>query len=144
MSKSKKNVEKSKNSQEEQPEEDLRDNINKCVRYILLRSAANLPIKKVDIQKNVLQNKRRNFDVIMNRVTNILRKVYGYELIALNEDGGAKMYILSSKLSGVDALYNDSSDCVPSDTDKILTLLILTHIFMSGDSVSEGKLYFSL
>lgn len=45
---------------------------------------------------------------------------------------------MKNNLPYIEALNENEKDSVPEDVDKILILLVLTHIFMSNNSVTEG------
>lgn len=57
--------------------------------------------------------------------------------------GKDKHYVVSNILPHINDPTDDSQD-VPEDVNSILLLLILSHIFMSNNLVSDGKFYFCI
>lgn len=71
-------------------------------------------------------------------------QVYGYNLniCETNDNGKPKTYVVSNSLPYVDSDSDsgDGENTIPSDVNKVLIMLVLTHIFMSMGSATEGKL----
>lgn len=144
--------------------ENIDELVNNCVRYVLYRAGNNLPIRKPDLQKNVLQHVGRNFDQILDKVTQILKnvsmliliyvlyalycnikiQVYGYELYISDDTSNTKQYLVGNALPYKPGLANvnvnsgEDQNAVPPDVKKILIMLVLTHVFMSNNNVNEG------
>nr|XP_022904044.1 non-structural maintenance of chromosomes element 3 homolog [Onthophagus taurus] len=122
---SKKSLNKSQSdSDESDPTEFIEESVKRCVRYFLVASEGNYPIKKNDIKKNVPIKTSGAFQLVMKETTKALKDIFGYKVVEL-EDG---FYVL---------LKNFNDDKNPK---KILTLLVLSHVFMSGDSTSEASM----
>nr|CAI5835883.1 unnamed protein product [Callosobruchus analis] len=141
--------------QEPEPEEENEDNeeggrfddidkhINDLVYYIVVR-AGNQTIFRVQDMKAALGNipKGSNyFQMVISKVTAVLQKVYGYNLIVATSgtQTQSKYYIVSNRLKYVDDKTEDYDD-TEDDSKDILLLLILSHIFMSKDKCSEDSL----
>lgn len=60
---------------EEDNNDELDDEVNKCVRYFIYRSGSNEPIRKIELKKNVLTNVGRRFDSVVKKAGEILDKV---------------------------------------------------------------------
>ncbi|KAF2881550.1 hypothetical protein ILUMI_24626 [Ignelater luminosus] len=127
--------------------ENVEELVNNCVRYVLYRAGNNLPIRKPDLQKNVLQHVGRSFDQILDKVTQILKNVYGYDLYLSDDTSSTKQYLVSTALPykpdlvGFNTNANEDQNAVPPDVNKILILLVLTHIFMSNNNINEASLF---
>lgn len=69
--------------------------------------------------------------------------MYGLKLITVEgQQNAAKSYIVSNSLSYIeDSLQQRDAENCPDDVHKILLLLILSHIFMSNNIVSEGLFF---
>lgn len=114
--------------------QDSTENVNKCVRYILYRAGLKVPIRKADLQKVVHAGK--SFDAIIEKVTEILKDVYGLDLYV----GAANpiQYLVSNTLPLQTS--NEDEDKL-SEAPKIILMLVLSHVFMSGESVSQVSLF---
>lgn len=103
---------------------------------MIFRAGSGLPIKKTDLQQQITKN-LKNLNVVIERTTVTLKEMYGYDLQTC--DAKHNYYSIANSLPDVDLDSDESSDEEPEDVNKILILLILTHIFMSNGRVSEGK-----
>ncbi|KAK4874072.1 hypothetical protein RN001_013432 [Aquatica leii] len=124
--------------------------IQNCVRYFLYRAGTGLPIRKSDIQKQVLKNVGKNYSSIFNKAKAVLKEVYGYDVYECEDGQTVVRYLISNSLT-----YKNSSDLnnttnqslndddleIPEDVYKILVMLVLTHIFMSDNSVTQNVLF---
>lgn len=114
--------------------QDLTQNVNKCLRYILYRARSKMIIRKTDLQKNVRYGK--SFDPVIEKTTEILKDVYGLDLYI----GAAnpKQYLVSNMLP---LSSNNESEDKSLNVHKILLMLVLSHVFMSGESVSQVSMF---
>ncbi|CAH0563730.1 unnamed protein product [Brassicogethes aeneus] len=118
----------------------LEEQVDDVVRFFVLKGGEQI-VKRSEVHKHVLPKAGRYYERVMERAVIVLRKVYGFNLILIDATANTpKSYILSNALS-----YKDdetlSDDEVPEDANKILLMLILTHIFMSNCSVNEGSVF---
>ncbi|GJQ71220.1 putative melanoma-associated antigen [Trypoxylus dichotomus] len=116
----------------------LKDYVNKCVRYLIYRSGSNEPVKKAELKKNVLSNIGKNFDFVIKKAGDILDKVYGFKLVACDDNGYITVQNIDSNINELKHNINDEN--IPADIKKVLIMLILTNIFMSKNPVSEASL----
>lgn len=111
---------------------------NNVVRYIVIVGGSNIPIKRADIIKTCFSGKASSHaNAIFKKAKAILKDVYGYELLDC-ETKYQKMYVLRNTLIRVKA--EDLRE-IPSDNDKVLKFLVLSHIFMSGESSTDVSLF---
>ncbi|XP_056641378.1 melanoma-associated antigen D2-like [Diorhabda sublineata] len=119
------------------------DQVNDLVRYFVNRAGEQVIFKRTDLKKNVLPKSGQYFQDILNRAVKILEQVYGYKVIVIDaKQNSTKGYIITNAL----AYKSDPTEKVipgsyPDDVHKILILLILSHIFMSNNLVSDQSLY---
>ncbi|VEN55086.1 unnamed protein product [Callosobruchus maculatus] len=123
--------------------DDIDRHINDLVYYIIAR-AGNQTIFRVQDMKGALGNIPKGstyFQMVITKVTAVLQKVYGYNLIVATSgtQTQSKYYIVSNRLKYVEDKAEDY-DYTEEDSRDILLLLILSHIFMSKDKCSEDSL----
>lgn len=113
----------------------LTENVNKYVRYILYRAGSKMPIRKADLLKNVM-HAGKSFDAVIEEVTVILKDIYGLDLYV----GAANPmhYLVSNTLP---LQTNNEDRDKSSEPPKIILMLVLSHVFMSGESVSQVSLF---
>ncbi|XP_066150975.1 melanoma-associated antigen D2 [Euwallacea fornicatus] len=129
-------------TQTQSPKEvvDLQQAANNVVRYIICRTGDHLIISKSELYRNVIHKARGTYNEIMAKAQNILRNVYGYNLMLCDKAKGKdNHYILSTILPHT----KDPSETEENldDIHKVLILLVLSHIFMSNNTVSDSSLY---
>lgn len=128
---------------EEAPEdpEDLEEMTSNFVRYVIIKGGSGLPIKKSDLQEYTAKNSQ-TFNMVLERARVALGEIYGYELREL--DGKVKCFTVANVLPhvDVDSEPEDSDEEDVEDADKVLVLLILTHVFMSNGCAGESKFQF--
>ncbi|KAK5641740.1 hypothetical protein RI129_010287 [Pyrocoelia pectoralis] len=120
--------------------ENLDELVNSCVRYFVYRAGCDLPIRKTDLQKHVLKNVGRSFNMILEKVKVILKEVYGYDLYMCEDQQSTVRYLVSNSLPYKN-LNEESDNNTERDTHKILIMIILAHIFMCGDNSTEASLF---
>ncbi|KAB0793364.1 hypothetical protein PPYR_12984 [Photinus pyralis] len=120
--------------------ENLDELVNACVRYVLYHAGSRLPIRKADLQKHVLKNVGRSYNMILEKVKAVLKDIYGYDLYVCEEQKSVIRYLVSNSLPNK-GLNQQCDNDVPEDAHKILTMLILTHIFMSNNTTTEAGLF---
>lgn len=108
------------------------------VRYIVIVGGSNIPIKRTDIIKNCFPGRApSNLTAIIEKAKAILKDVYGYELMDC-ETKHNKMYVLKNTLKSIE---DENLQEIPADSDKVLKFLVLSHIFMSGESSTDAALF---
>jgi len=115
---------------------------DEVVKYILIMDQKKIPIKKLDINKNVLKEHSKTFPVIIAEATKKLSTVFGLELKELEEKHRGS-YILLNKLD-TDA-ENNHLEWSPEDDSKMgLVTVVLSLIFMNGNVMQDGPLWNAL
>ncbi|CAK9810506.1 Non-structural maintenance of chromosomes element 3 homolog [Anthophora plagiata] len=108
--------------------------VNRVIRYFLVVDREKQIISKASIIKNVFGNQGKYFHGVMNKVQNLLSKIFGYRLVELE----SYKYIL------VNEIPNELPHIQPTTMEvsqQVLLLLTLTHIFMHDESCSEELLF---
>ncbi|KAJ8922641.1 hypothetical protein NQ315_007673 [Exocentrus adspersus] len=120
----------------------VEDQVNNLVRYIVNRAGSHLTIKQSEIKKNVIPKTGIKYQEIIERASEILKNVYGFNMIVSDPTANStREYIISNALPYISEPAAGQHEEHPEDVHKILLLIILSHIFMSNDSVSEVSLY---
>lgn len=110
--------------------------VNDLVIYLLIADQKKIPIKRQDINKNVLKDNKKAFAGIMSKAKAKLETVFGIKLVDLEQN----RYILVNNLDNPVA-----EDVDPEDHAKTgLVLVILALIFMRGNQIGEDELYEAL
>ncbi|KAK2185794.1 hypothetical protein NP493_222g02010 [Ridgeia piscesae] len=123
------------------PKEEGQPKVCDLVQYLLIMDQKKIPIKKLDINKYVLKEHSRAFNMFFRRAKTTLKEVFGINLIEL--DAKQKSYILVNILENDD----DRAHLVwpPEDNAKMgLLMVILTTIFMKGNIMQDSLLYHML
>ncbi|KAF7280287.1 hypothetical protein GWI33_006199 [Rhynchophorus ferrugineus] len=133
------------------PDESTENIINDVVRYIILKADENSCYTRSEMNKNVIHKRGQCLDSVIQQAIKVLEDVYGYELIEYNAVNMKEtFYFLRSMLPPLDDSSEEEEECVSNDeTDsdisikaqKILSLFILSHIFMTNAPVSDKSLY---
>ncbi|XP_076262140.1 non-structural maintenance of chromosomes element 3 homolog [Rhynchophorus ferrugineus] len=132
------------------PDQNTENIINDVVRYIILKADENSFYTRSELNQNVIHKKGQCVDSVIQQAIKVLENVYGYTLTEYDDvKMKKKNYFLISMLPSVN--YSDEEEeCVssyetgsnvPNAAHKILTLLILSHIFMTNAPVSDKSLY---
>lgn len=126
-------------SQCQRSQENIEELVNNCVRFVIYRAGSNLPIRKSELQEHIFKGANRTFEAVIGRCMKILQRTYGYKL-QLCPQAKQKTYIVSNNLPYVKIDSDDegNGDALPKNIYKVLIMLVLTHVFMSNDSVTEG------
>lgn len=119
------------------------DQVNDLVRYFVNKAGEHVIFKRTDLKKNVLPKVGQYFQDILDKAVKILEQVYGYKVIVVDaKQNSTKGYIVTNALPyKSDPTEQLPQGTYPDDIHKILTLLILSHIFMSNSLVSDQSLY---
>lgn len=116
-----------------QSTQDFPELVNKCVRYILYRAGSKLPIRKADLQKNAV-HAGRSYNQVIEKATEVLKDVYGLDFYVGTEATANMHYLVSNRLP-----MHDKDNT--ADSHKILLMLVLSHVFMSGETVTQVSLF---
>ncbi|RZC37282.1 melanoma-associated antigen D2-like [Asbolus verrucosus] len=117
------------------------DLVNNCVRFFVYNAGHNMYFRKADIQKNVTPRAGQQFQQIIEKAADILKNVYGYNLLVCNQtEKSSKAYIISNSMPYMNYSLN-REEPETKDFRKILLLLILSHIYMSHIPITEASLY---
>ncbi|KAL3273962.1 hypothetical protein HHI36_015384 [Cryptolaemus montrouzieri] len=107
---------------------------------MIFKAGQQLPFRKNELQKHIKGALGKTFDKVIEKVSTILEKVYGFKLILC--DSNNKFYILSNNLPYVEEdLEKDEGDDLPEDRRKILLMLVLVHLYMTTGIVTQASLY---
>ncbi|EFA08692.1 melanoma-associated antigen D2 [Tribolium castaneum] len=117
------------------------DAVNNCVRYIVYNGGQNAYFRKADIQKHCAPRAGHFLQQVIEKTTRILEQVYGYKLLVCDQTAtSGKGFIVTNALPYKN--YNlDQEEPDIKDCQKILLLLILSHIFMSNVATPEASLH---
>jgi len=109
------------------------------VRYLLAADYKKHPIKQQDIKKHVLKDYSRAFNGLMKMAVEKLNTIFGIEVVE-TEIGKQKAYIL---INALDNKYDAPHQTWPPEVDANmgLVMVILSVIFMKGNTLSEEDLF---
>lgn len=116
--------------------------VNEMVKFLLIMDQKKVPIKKADINKHVLKEHSKAFPIILNEATKRLDKIFGIEVCELEEKHKGS-YILINKIE-TDSEYNHLEWGEEDDVKRGLLMIVLSLIFMSGNVLTDDKLWASL
>ncbi|XP_023289546.1 non-structural maintenance of chromosomes element 3 homolog [Orussus abietinus] len=116
-------------------EEEMNQLVNKVVRYLFKADRSKLPVLRIHIIKEVLENNSKHFKQIMLNVKSALESsAIGYNLLEY-ESG---KYIITNKVDNRVPHMNFP----PQDGPKLVLLyFILAHIFMSENECKEESIW---
>ncbi|XP_061186560.1 non-structural maintenance of chromosomes element 3 homolog [Saccostrea echinata] len=126
--------------------------LNDLVQFLLIMDQKKLPIKKLDINKQVLKEHSKAFPVMIKQAEEKLKKIFGIELVSL-EDKQKGTYILVNTL---DTDVDEQLEQVPglsltpvewSEDDHARTgllMVVLSAVFMNGEVMIDSQLYHML
>ncbi|XKL61292.1 hypothetical protein PGB90_008349 [Kerria lacca] len=119
-------------------EDEIKHLTKESVLYFISQHAKNSTIKRSDFVKCILSDaNRRTQNEVIKQTKDTLKKVYGLELIELNEN--VKYYMLVNDL---EYNYNIPLNWPENEKNQQMLLLpILTVIFMNGGTISEMELW---
>ncbi|NWI96408.1 NSE3 protein, partial [Pitta sordida] len=104
------------------------------VQYLLVKDQKKMPIKRLDILKNVIREYKGAYTEIINRAGRTLQEVFGLQLVEI--DSKHRTYILTSKLPCAERNH----PCRAKEKVKMgLLTVILSFIFMKGNSVKDSE-----
>ncbi|KAL5014212.1 hypothetical protein ScPMuIL_008482 [Solemya velum] len=116
---------------------------NDLVQYLLIMDQRKVPIKKLDINKQVLKEHSKAFPIIMRSASDKLSKVsVGLKVIEM-QDNKQKSYILVNEIEQT----SESQHLRWSDEEKSkmgLVMVILSLVFMNGNTMKDSLLWHTL
>ncbi|NXU10694.1 NSE3 protein, partial [Pardalotus punctatus] len=108
--------------------------VSELVQFLLVKDQKKIPIKRADMLKNVIGEYKDAFPEILNEAGRTLQEVFGLQLVEI--DAKRHTYILINNLPHPEGQYL----CKVKDKEKMgLLLLILSFIFMKGNSVKDSE-----
>ncbi|XP_076095313.1 non-structural maintenance of chromosomes element 3 homolog isoform X1 [Mytilus galloprovincialis] len=126
--------------------------LNDLVQYLLIMDQKKIPIKKIDINKQVLKEFSKTFPYMIKKAGEKLLKVFGIELIQL-EDKLKGTYMLVNRIdTDVDELEEAGHGHIltpmkwpEEDNSKTgLLLVVLSLVFMNGEVMQDTHLWHTL
>ncbi|NXA60520.1 NSE3 protein, partial [Mohoua ochrocephala] len=110
--------------------------VSELVQFLLVKDQKKIPIKRADMLKNVIREYRDAYSEIVNKAGRTLQEVFGLQLVEI--DTKRHTYILINNLPRAEGEYL----CRDKEKEKMgLLLVILSFIFMKGNSVKDGALW---
>ncbi|XP_046384346.1 melanoma-associated antigen B18-like [Ischnura elegans] len=123
----------SQSTETELSPEELNSLVNDTALYILRDEKLFNLIKRQDIVKFVLKEKKRHFINVIKRVKTMLKETLNLELIDIDPN---KQYALVNRLRCKENVFPREVEA-----DRTLLLLVLTLIFMSNGVMAESSLF---
>ncbi|NWV59470.1 NSE3 protein, partial [Malurus elegans] len=109
--------------------------VSELVQFLLVKDQKKIPIRRADMLKTVGQ-KYKNYTEIVNRAGKTLQEVFGLQLMEI--DTKLHTYILIDNLPRAEGEYL----CKDKEKEKMgLLLVVLSFIFMKGNSVKDSALW---
>ncbi|XP_071502259.1 non-structural maintenance of chromosomes element 3 homolog [Diadema antillarum] len=124
------------------PPDVINRRVSDFVQYMLIMETKKLPVKRADLNKNVMKEHRNILPEVMRRGKLILHDVFGYELVEAEHSTSGKnkqkLYFLLNNLAS-----NLTQDLVPEPDESKLGLLwtILALIFMHEGAMPDKQLW---
>lgn len=108
------------------------------IKYLLLMNVKNVPVKRVDITKNVIKEGSRGYGAVLEKAKKELKDVFGFDLVEIDNKSG-KSYVLVTDLDDSARSLHHFDD---KELEKMAVIMpILGLIFMSGNSIDDGTLW---
>ncbi|NXI35637.1 NSE3 protein, partial [Galbula dea] len=124
----------------------LNQKVTELVQYLLVKDQKKIPIKRADILKKVIREYRDVCSEIISRANKTLQEVFGLQLVEV--DTKHHIYILINNLppAQVEEEEEEEEERKESNRDngkaKLgLLMVILSFIFMKGNSAKDGALW---
>ncbi|XP_076756030.1 non-structural maintenance of chromosomes element 3 homolog [Xylocopa sonorina] len=108
--------------------------VNKTIRYLLVSDRRKQAISKARIIKHVLDSSGKHFPYVMNKAKNLLSKIFGYQLVELENN----KYILVNEIENT--LPHIRPNAIET-RQRVLLFIVLVHIFMHQQSCTEDSLW---
>ncbi|XP_074644152.1 non-structural maintenance of chromosomes element 3 homolog [Tubulanus polymorphus] len=125
-------------------QEEVERRINEIVQYMLIMDSKRIPIKKLEINKNILKEQSRGFDAMFLQAKQRLKNVFGIDVLEV-DSSKQKSYILVNRFwTDPD---QDKTHLKWSDEDHQKTgllLIVLSIIFMNGNVAPDTLMWHTL
>ncbi|XP_005109416.1 non-structural maintenance of chromosomes element 3 homolog [Aplysia californica] len=116
--------------------------VNELVQFLLVKDQKKIPVKKSEINKQILKESSRSFPEFMRQASEKLSEVFGFQVVEL-QDKLKGSYVLVNKLNNKASSPHISWS--PEDEAKMALLaMILSTIFMNGNIITEEDLWHAL
>ncbi|NWW41857.1 NSE3 protein, partial [Panurus biarmicus] len=110
--------------------------VSELVQFLLVKDQKKIPIKRADMLKSVIGEYKDAYSEIVNKAGRTLQEVFGLQLVEI--DSKRPTYILINNLPHAEGKYL----CRNKEKEKMgLLLVILSFIFMKGNSVKDSALW---
>ncbi|XP_072776237.1 3-hydroxyacyl-CoA dehydrogenase type-2 isoform X1 [Taeniopygia guttata] len=121
---------------ERRSQEQLNQKVSELVQFLLVKDQKKIPIKRADILKNIIREYRDAYSEIIRRADRTLQEVFGLQLVEI--DAKRHIYVLINNLPCAEG----EQLCRDKEKEKMgLLLVILSFIFMKGNSVKDSALW---
>lgn len=118
---------------------DVENKVNELVHFLLIMDQKKMPIKRQDINKHVLKEHSRAFTKFIEEAGRKLKHIFGIELVDMSGDKKKSYCLINTMDTDVDEPHIVWS---PDDNARLgLVMVILSTIFMSGNTITDSKLY---
>ncbi|NXB98990.1 NSE3 protein, partial [Orthonyx spaldingii] len=111
--------------------------VSELVQFLLVKDQKKIPIKRAEMLKNVIgEQYKETYSEVIHRTGKTLQEVFGLRLVEI--DTKRHTYILINNLPRPEGQYL----CRNKEKEKMgLLLVILSFIFMKGNSVKDSALW---
>ncbi|XP_046840782.1 non-structural maintenance of chromosomes element 3 homolog [Xenia sp. Carnegie-2017] len=120
---------------------EMEKKVTDFVRYMIFMDSKKTPVRRAELNKNVMKEHTKYFKAVFDGAKKKLRKLFGYKLIEA-ELNKLKVYML------VNEMQEEASQVVrnrPDDLPKLgLLMVILATIFMKDNVITDGVLWDTL
>ncbi|XP_041349062.1 non-structural maintenance of chromosomes element 3 homolog [Gigantopelta aegis] len=123
-------------------EDELEQKVTDLVQYMLIMWQKNIPIKKQEINKNVLKEHSKAFGHIMNKAVDKLAKVFGAKVVELQDKQKGSYILLNQLENDPEKPYLVFPDLENAKTGLLMVTLSL--IFMNGNIMHDAELWHTL
>ncbi|XP_071441015.1 non-structural maintenance of chromosomes element 3 homolog isoform X1 [Hetaerina americana] len=113
--------------------DELNSLVNDTVLYILHDEKCLNLIKRQDIVKYILKEKKKHFPTVIERVKTLLLETLNLELVAIDQN---KQYALINRLRSKSNTFS-----AELEADRTLLIIVLTMIFMNNGTMTECTLF---
>ncbi|XP_056366304.1 non-structural maintenance of chromosomes element 3 homolog isoform X1 [Oenanthe melanoleuca] len=121
---------------ERRSQDQVNQKVSELIQFLLLKDQKKIPIKRADMLKNIIREYRDAYSEIVNRAGRTLQEVFGLQMVEI--DTKRHIYILVNNLPRPEGQYL----CREKEKEKLgLLLIILSFIFMKGNSVKDSTLW---
>ncbi|XP_059693410.1 non-structural maintenance of chromosomes element 3 homolog isoform X1 [Haemorhous mexicanus] len=121
---------------ERHSQDEVNQKVSELVQFLLVKDQKKIPIKRADVLKNIIREYRNAYSEIVRRADRTLQEVFGLQLVEI--DTKRHIYILINNLPRAEGQHL----CRGKEKEKMaLLLVILSFIFMKGNSVKDSALW---